>query len=288
MLSEFFTFTQFKCSLQIVEKHYRDLLKVGLSKRISLNSKYSLRAYARDLSISSGQLSLVLSGRKGISTKKAAKISEVLKLNENEKRLFMLQVAQEHARSSTAKLKAELELSAAQTQSSFRLTQDAFEIVSDWHHFAILQALSLKEIRALKSSQVQTKKIAMRLRLQQVEVETAISRLLRIELIVYEQNVYRICHDTVFTTDGVPSAALRSFHSQVLKKAEQALELQSLEERYPNSIMLPILQKDFTLIKNEILSFQKKIMKKYGRTVQGDGEQVYALTQQFFKLTEEK
>lgn len=53
------------------QKDYRNLLKEKLSKRLSLNPKYSLRAFARDLSISSGQLSLVLNGKKGISPERA-------------------------------------------------------------------------------------------------------------------------------------------------------------------------------------------------------------------------
>jgi len=268
-------------------KDYRQILLENLSKRISVNTKYSLRAFARDLGISSGQLSLVLQGKKGISPERAKSFFEILGLSAEEKKLYLLQVSKDHARSAIKKKKAADELHSTKNDNHFQLTQDAFEVISEWYHFAILECLSLKDVRKAESHLQQIKLIAHKLVLQEIEVKTALERMIRLEL-VGKNKVYSVSHDTVFSTSGVPSTALRQFHSQILKKAATALETQTMEERYPNTVVLPILQKDFSNMKEEIIRFQKKMMKKYGRVVQGDGEQVYALTQQFFKLTEKK
>jgi uncharacterized protein (TIGR02147 family) len=271
-----------------VNKDYRDLLREKLNKRISLNAKYSLRAFARDLKISPGQLSLVLTGQKGISAEKAAQVFSAVGLDSEERKSYLLQVLKEHARSSKKRAHAEAQLRAIDSGKNLRLTQDAFEIISEWYHFAILQCLSLQEIRKCTTTAQQMKFISARLKLQDIQVKTAIERLLRLELIETKSQRFRVCRDTVIAAAGVPSAALRQFHTQILKKAIVAIENQTIEERYSDTVVLPILMQDFPEIRKDIARFQNNLMKKYGRVVQGDADQVYSLTQQFFKLTEQK
>ena len=63
---------------------YRTFLKHLLESRKEKNSSYSLRALARDISMSPSQLSAVLSGKKRISVGKAYTISKHLQLSHHE------------------------------------------------------------------------------------------------------------------------------------------------------------------------------------------------------------
>ena len=270
-----------------MEKNYRQIIREGLSKRIAINPRYSLRAYSRDIGISFAQLSLFLNGKKGISPKKAALIFSVLGLNEDECKFYLLQVSKEFSRSLKKREHANHELSKLDSQSSFRLTQDAFQVIGEWYHFAILQVFSLKSMKDLKTENAQISLIIRSLNLKRIEVECAIDRLKRLELLESDGNRLGIVHETVFTSEGVPSEAIRSFHAQVLKKAADSIQMQNLNERHVSTVMLPVLKKDVPRIKKEVSKFQDRIMNDYGRAVQGDGDQVYALAQQLFKISEE-
>lgn len=58
------------------------------NSRKQKNSSYSLRAFARDLDMNSGPLSLILKGRRKISENFASKLSEKMNLSEQEQHYF--------------------------------------------------------------------------------------------------------------------------------------------------------------------------------------------------------
>ncbi|MFS4460461.1 helix-turn-helix domain-containing protein [Bdellovibrio sp. HCB2-146] len=59
---------------------YRTYLKEELQRRKERNSRYSLRAFAKTLSIDNGQLSKIISGKALLSVDLADNISKKLKL----------------------------------------------------------------------------------------------------------------------------------------------------------------------------------------------------------------
>ncbi|MBX2994866.1 MAG: helix-turn-helix domain-containing protein [Bdellovibrionaceae bacterium] len=61
-----------------------------LQKRQSENPSYSLRAFARDLGLSNGRLSDLLSGKSNVGLKVALRISDALELKDNERERFLL------------------------------------------------------------------------------------------------------------------------------------------------------------------------------------------------------
>src|SRR5690349_9824776 len=71
---------------------YRQYLKVTLADRIGRNPAYSLRAMARDIDISPGLLSLILSQKKNLSDEKALDVAACLELDERETEYFSLLV----------------------------------------------------------------------------------------------------------------------------------------------------------------------------------------------------
>ncbi len=132
-------------------------------------------------------------------------------------------------------------------------------------------------------------KIALEFNIDSKEARQALLRLERLGLIAFKSGRVQPCHFTVVVPDGtVPSSATRDFHKQILKKADHALETQSVDKRYSNSIVLPVLHDDRDSIHKDILNFQKRMLQKYGRNSQKDGDEVYALSLQFFSLQEKK
>lgn len=122
---------------------YRSILKAELAKRCGANPRYSQRAFARDLDLSPSRLSEILSRRYGLSRVAAQGIAKRIGLAKEECRRFLDLVESEHARSKVAREAAKDRLNSDSEQS--QLQMDAFAIVSDWYHFAILELTCLKD-----------------------------------------------------------------------------------------------------------------------------------------------
>lgn len=69
---------------------YREILKHQLQQRQEMNPKYSLRAFAKKLSLSPSKVSEVLSGKKRLGVERAEEIANKLGLSSLEKELFVL------------------------------------------------------------------------------------------------------------------------------------------------------------------------------------------------------
>ena len=68
---------------------YREYLKAVLVSRQLKNSRYSLRAFAKSLSISPGALSKILNSINNLSSQKALEFAQHLKLSEKETDYFL-------------------------------------------------------------------------------------------------------------------------------------------------------------------------------------------------------
>lgn len=77
------------------EPFYRIYLKEELQRRKAKNSRYSLRAFAKILSIDNGQLSKIISGKILLSVDLADSISKKLKLIGDDRKNFLTSAAEE-------------------------------------------------------------------------------------------------------------------------------------------------------------------------------------------------
>lgn len=265
--------------MELAFKSYRVLLSEKLEERCARNSRYSLRSFARDLGISPARLSDVLRGRYGLSIESAKVIADKMGLNESEISHFCDLVASEHSRSQKKRLAAKERIE-KQIPDHQRLSMDAFQIVSDWYHFAILE---LTQVKGFKSS---TKWIASRLELDEQKVITAIERMKRLNLIQKVGRTLKPVEDFTTSPDGVSSAAIKKFHGQVLEKAANAIHAQSIDERDFSSVMMAIDPKDIPEAKKEIKAFRRNLSARFAKGK--NKTSVYCLSVQLFNLSEDK
>ena len=257
---------------------YRLIIRDQFNYRCKANPRYSLRAFARDLNISCARLSLILNGKRGLSVAAAQKIAVKLSFSESETSMFCDLVQSKHARSQAAKEIAITRLQSKQADIQGRTLQlDAFKVISDWHHFAILQLMHLKQFQSNVTW------ISKALEIQHTQTEEALERLTRLGLIKKEDENYQLLQDYIDTPDEVPSEAIRKFHRQILEKAMTAIEMQSVEERDCTSMMLPIEASKLPLMKERIRKFRQEICREFTT----DGNQlnvVYSLSIQCFRV----
>jgi len=257
-------------------REYRDLMIGELERRSNKNPQYSMRSYARDLGLSPSSLSLILNGKQGLSLSKARDIANKIFTTELERRYFSDLVECSHARSHKKRELARIRLTRFHSEKAI-LDLEAFRIISDWYHFAICE---LTEVEGFQSSPLW---ISKSLDVPVDKVEKAISRLLKIGLLKYSNGILSQTHSFLSTTTDIPSQALKEFHTQVLQKAQLAINNQSVQERDIGSIIFPMKKSELDWLKQETRSFRRKLVDRAEQSKKKDS--VYCISTQIFRMS---
>jgi uncharacterized protein (TIGR02147 family) len=256
---------------------YRQYLKNELEQRCRRNPAYSLRSFATALDLKPPHLSAVLNGKKGLSQSSAAKIADALRWDKKEKQTFCDLVTIQHGRSKADKDAAQVRLKVALKEKAYQtINLDEFKMISDWHHFAILHLFELKDFEPSVDW------ISKKLSLPKIEIEQALTRLENVGRIERRGKVWKL--NTAFiSTPNVPSTAIRHHHHQILTKAAEALEKQSILERDFSSIMMAMDDSKIPEAKEWIQDFRRKFCADLDKS--SEKNKVYCLAVQLFKMS---
>ncbi|MGZ3710378.1 MAG: DUF4423 domain-containing protein [Bdellovibrionota bacterium] len=203
-------------------------------------------------------------------------MAKALGLSTDEATEFCDQVESQHSRDQRKRQAALARL--ATTKASYHsLSLDAFQVISDWYHYAIL------ELSLTKHFQSHSEWIAMQLDLSVTVVESAIERLKRLDMLA-EDSLGQLRPSSNFSAspDGVPSDAIKKFHRQILEKAILAIDFQSVTERDFSSMVMAIDDSRLDEAKQEIKKFRREFDLKFASSQ--NKNQVYCLSTQFFRL----
>jgi len=266
---------------------YREALQHAFDQRMRLNPRYSLRAFARDLELSPGFVSQVLSGKRGLNLKSAAEVFKKLGVSATQQRLYSLEIQKHQKRSESKKLLVQKQIETTLQQAQARLIQqEEFKQISHWSAIAMLQLLRLKD-SPRKNKTEWCNWAAKKLNIQTALVKSTLDTLIEMKLVSEDRRAgLVVIHDDVWVDLDAPNEAVRSFHQEMIKKAMIAVELQSKDERFLQSIQFAVSQRDLPKIQNEILRFANQILRKYGKDKTLDGDLVYVLNLQLFNLLE--
>jgi uncharacterized protein (TIGR02147 family) len=260
---------------------YRSTLQRELEKRSAANPQYSLRAFARDLSISPSRLSEILAKKNGLSPQNAIRLADRMNLKSRDRNQFYLSVCAQHARSKSARNIAQAKLNKIQSSIPKKfLQQDEFQVIADWYHYGIIELLNLKNFN------LTTAHVAEVLQIPRLKANEAIQRLKKLGWIRNKNNRWVSMPRYRTFSSQTPSLALRSFHSQLIAKAERAIHGQEISERFLNSLILTVTEEKIPEANQELEDFCYQFNQKFGAK-RLHGEKLYALTLQFFKLNAE-
>ncbi|WP_408096740.1 TIGR02147 family protein [Peredibacter sp. HCB2-198] len=180
------------------------LLSNILEARKKKNANYSLRAFARDLGISSGRLSNILNNKYLPGTSISNRIIASLNLNEKECEEFNQILEECHKK---FKLLGEAHL----------LHEEEYALIRDWHHFAILNLMET-------STYVDDPNwIAGRLNLTVETVIESLDILEDLNLIEMKKGKRYPTYKNLTTTHGIPSEVVRESHRQIITKSLDSL-----------------------------------------------------------------
>lgn len=257
-----------------------DFLRRELDRRLGTNPRYSMRAFARQLGMSPGELSEVLREKRPISSRACQKVARALDLSPAEfKHLLVLATTTGH---SNTRAGDPLPLkSALATAQIYRLNEDRFRLVSDWWCLAILNLLDLDEIKWTGPD------IAERFGISILQAQSAMERLERLQLVkkLYGDRAVPT-NDFVEHLSDVSSEAIRRYHRSLLEKAIEALDTHDREQRDITGIGFAIDRRELKAIAHEISEFQDQLIAKYGRKRRGRKfDSVYQFETALFRLS---
>lgn len=218
------------------QKHFRQVLKRELARRIHQNPRYSLRSFAKALRVSPGTLSLIFSGQRVPSTKLAQKLTKELDLSPEDRAAFEASLSATHAGRGLKRKNAFAKNSAeAMAPQVDHLQIDLFEIIADWYHYAIMMLLEIQGAHG------DARWIAKQLEISPSEAQLALERLLNAGLVKRKKERYTIDSSYLTTADKtLTTPALRRHQRQILEKAIQSLENDPIEVRNMNSLTMAI------------------------------------------------
>jgi uncharacterized protein (TIGR02147 family) len=145
---------------------FRLLLQDELARRCARNARYSLRSFARALAVDHSTLSQVLRGRRALSARAIERLGRRLGLTPADIERYVDAERSDRSEPASAML-PEVE----------QLTHDAVRLVTEWHHYAIL------ELCRLDTFQADSRWIARVLGIEVDAVNLAVSRLARLGLL---------------------------------------------------------------------------------------------------------
>lgn len=263
---------------------YRDILNQAYLDRSSANPSYSMRSFARDLGISASTLSEVLSGKKGISPKRALQFAKTIRLPEWQVQMFCDLVTQDHAKSPSTRESARERLQHLKQENSVRLlNQSAARALTSWVDLAILELTYLKDFKPSPSW------ISKKLGIESTVAAKSIERLKAVDLLKVdsETGTWIDASPLFSTTDGIPSDSIRAFHRSVLQLAIQKLETKSVEERTVKTAVVSLSGDRIQRAKNILDEAIGKIVSLADESSQ-EREDILCFSLQLFSVLESK
>lgn len=255
-----------------------------VKSRKEVDPTFSYRRFSRRLGLKSESLlRMVASGKRKATPDLVFRIGSALGFNSKELEYAEALAGLQRARNLAEKSRYADKLRGLSPDSQPQLIEiDRLEFISSWHHIAILEMMELKDFKndPIWISQRLGGTVSAR------AVIDALERLKRVGLLRANPDgtLTRIAK-SLKTPPNIPSRAVRGFHRQMINKAIDAIEGQTVAERLLESMTLTI---DATKLK-AVCELAEEFRKKVAKVAQvGKGDETYQLNVQFFRLTDPK
>lgn len=261
---------------------YLDVLKSVFENRKKRSLSYSLRAYARDLKISPSNLSEIFNSKKNISDKMAQNIALRLDLRGIEKDLFLTSVLACRTKKTVLKENFELKLKKLLKTAKTKVVQSKeLEQVNSWIHFAIMELMTFQDFDHSVTW------LAQKLGMGEPQIAQHLETLKTLHWISEKNSEFTVNFDYSESSNDVPSSAIRKYHQSVLKKAAQEIEIQDVDEREFQSVVMGFDKAKAPQAKQAIRAFLDQFCVQFAHEEGTDKNKVYQLAIQFFNLTTE-
>jgi uncharacterized protein (TIGR02147 family) len=254
---------------------YRNILSDQFQLRRRVNPRYSLRAFARDISISPSRLSEVISGKGELSREKAEIITRKLCLPPIVAADFMDLIEAAVAPLESARLAALKRLETRKSRSVRRRFEESqFDLIADPKYLVVWTFMSLPNYTGCPEF------IAEHLKIDLFDVFEALRRLEALGLVRYDKGFWSFVKGQFTTGDRAPSAIVRAYHESLSQLGRLSINQQSLTERHLDSLVIPFDSSRLGEVKQRIADFTQSLIDDFGTGV----DSVYGMSLQFFRM----
>jgi uncharacterized protein (TIGR02147 family) len=247
------------------QQQFQSLLREKLVERQLKNPAYSLRAFARAVNLNPAALSMILNGKRRVSKSLADRVAENLMLEPQQRERLLALFDHENPETSQDRV--------------VELRADEFQLISQWHHFAIL---SLAETQDFQSDVAW---IARRLGISKSTAQQAIDRLVRLEMLRQTSDGRIETTGLQYkTTSDVADVSLRKSHFTNLELARASLESDPLDQRDFSAMTMAVDPSLLPQAKSKIREFRRELS---AFLESGSKKEIYKLCVQLFPLSKQ-
>ena len=236
------------------ELDYRQVLK----RRIQRSPKLSLGVVAQRAGcLSKSYLSLMINGKRTLSSEKAALIGRAVGLRGNELKYFESLVRYNGTRDPAAKKHFFKELALLRPQKvRVRGSFDSEEALASWH------AMAVRELVSLPNFKPDPRHISILLKglISPSEASRAFNLLLQTGLVVRSGEGFEAREAAIQTTDERRSLAIRKYHKSCLDLGRRIVDTQPLSDREFGSVNISISREAFEIVKTRLKELRQEIM----------------------------
>ncbi|MCO4753478.1 MAG: TIGR02147 family protein [Bacteriovoracaceae bacterium] len=258
-------------------------LRESWEKKRGFNKNFTLRAWAKQLGISSyGTLHQMIKGMRPFPKKYAIALGESLNLGAKEVLYFETLI--DYERSKTLKEKEHFanrlkELAPGEKITTYEV--NSFQYLKDPLNGAIIEMTSLKDFN---SDPIWIKE-RLAINASVNEIKEALRILNELEFLKFDENgKLKRQHIKIRSTKDVKSQALREYHKNIMRHASDALETQDVLEREYNAVAFGVKKSSIPEIKENIRKYINDLVQEH-EAIDGEAEDIYQLSNQFYKLT---
>lgn len=256
---------------------YRDILSDQFNVRRKVNARYSLRAFARDMSISPSRLSEVISGKGDLSRESGELICKKLNfsplLSADFLDLIDAQVSPIESARKAARERVELRRNRVDKQ---YFDEDQFSLIADPKYVLIWTFMGLPAFDGCATT------IARSLKLDLLEVFSALKRLEALKLVQLQNGAWTHVKTQFTAGDQGPSDDIRKFHERMSQMGRASIQNQPMDIRHLDSIVIPFESTRLGEVKQRIANFAQSLIDDFGH----GGDSVYGMSLQFFKMAD--
>jgi uncharacterized protein (TIGR02147 family) len=247
---------------------YRAILEREYELRRLRRPNYTLRAFARDLGISSSRLCAILKKRYGLAAASAKTIAEKLGLDKERTNYFIDLVEVAHSRSKVARVQARERIEKVQKAAHYRNARD-IQLLDRWYFAAILELINTR------AGQVKTAEIASALGISNHEATDAIRTLIKIGEIKKTKSGFAVNNEFITVKGSTPQKTIREYHTQLLDQMKHAIHREPIPKRKNLSTVFAFDTCDSERAREWLAKMHQKFMDEFG--VSKNPDKVYAL-----------
>jgi uncharacterized protein (TIGR02147 family) len=244
------------------------LLRERLRAAVRRNPRFSLRSFAKQLGIDHSTLSQVLRGRRRLSARALEAVGKRMGLSEEAVRSYS-QIFRKKPNS--RKLPENIQ--------SFHFDLDTFQLLSVWHHYAILE---LTQVQGFKPD---SRWIANTLGIAIEDVNIALQRLLRLGLLEMSEHDRWTdkSGDAEFHSASLTEAACNQMNQEIHELAVQAIKRIPNEHRVHRQMIVALDSRRLPRLRALADEFMKELRSLVSES---DGkDDVYQVEISFFPVT---